>query len=346
VRFEDRTPLDWSGFAVLKSASMTTTVTLAELYNPVKGELVSVRNGVGELWAEALRLVHGESMKTPRMGGKMLRPALALMSAGATGSADLERFVSMATAMELLHLAALAHDDVIDKAEMRRGVRSLHARWDNHAAVLGGDYLVARAIRLLGVYDCCDVIVNAIDSVREMAEGELESFGFGPDNATPEQCISLARQKTASLFAVTCSTPALLTDRTYRDTLHEYGMALGVAFQLIDDLLDLTQDDSVLGKPACGDLVAGKKTLPIAYLREGLDSSNRTHLDKLNGATLSAGDREWVATLVESSGARERTESLARNYAAKARVALDRIPPSTYRDSMLGLTEFVVVRGY
>lgn len=324
---------------------MQSTLTLNELYRPIQRDLDAVRASIAELWADALRFVYGERLPKLPLGGKMLRPAMALLSAGALGAKDTSRFVRLATAMELLHLAALAHDDVIDSADLRHGMRSLNAMWDNHTAVLGGDYLVARAIDILGSYNSCLVITNAINSVREMAEGELTHFGLGQAHYSQEACISLARQKTASLFAVSCTTPACLIEGAPRPDLHAYGLAIGVAFQLIDDLLDLTRDEEALGKPAFGDIVEGKKTLPIIFLRESLDVAGRARLDRMQGKPLSEADRAWVTDAIETSGAREQTEAIAREYIDEARNALATLPASPHRESMLGIAEFILVRG-
>ena len=324
---------------------MQSTLTLNELYRPIQQDMVAVNSSIAELWADALRFVYGDSLPKLPLGGKMLRPAMSLLSAGALGASDTSRFVPLATAMELLHLAALAHDDVIDHANLRHGMRSLNAMWDNHTAVLGGDYLVARAIDILGSYDSCLVITNAINSVREMSEGELTHFGLGREHYSQEACISLARQKTASLFAVACSTPACLIQGAPSPELHSYGLAFGIAFQLVDDLLDLTRDEEALGKPAFGDIVEGKKTLPIIFLRESLEKADQSRLDRLKGAPLSDDDRLWVTEAIESSGAREQTESIVREYIDEARTALGFLPPSPCRESMLGLAEFVLVRG-
>lgn len=324
---------------------MATTLTLSELYEPIQDELNQVRGNVADLWAEALRLVNGASVPRPHVGGKMLRPALCLLSAGAAGARDLRPFVPLATAMELLHLAALAHDDVIDGASMRHGTMSLNAMWDNHTAVLGGDYLVARAVAVMASYDSCAVINNAIDSVRQMAEGELKNFGRGAAHNTPETCLRLAEHKTASLFAVTCSTPAYLIDPAPRDALHQYGLLLGVAFQLVDDILDLRQNAATLGKPSCGDVVEGKETLPIIYLRESMDATDVVRLDAMRGKQITAEDREWIAWMLESTGARERTEAVARGYIDAAQAHLENLSPSVYRDAMYGVAEFVLIRG-
>ena len=324
---------------------MLSTASLQGLYAPIAGEMDAVRNEVADVWKDAIRHVHGPDAQPPAPGGKLLRPALCMMSAGAIGATSIKEFVPLAASMELLHMAALAHDDVIDGADMRRGMSSWNAQWDNHTAVLGGDYLVARAIAKMGTaYEKSSVILNAIDSVRMMAEGELVNFGLGPDRQSQEACISLARQKTASLFAVSCSTPAYLVDLEHRDALHTFGMELGIAFQLADDVLDLVQNPETLGKPACGDIVEGKKTLPIILLREASSSEDSARIDAMKGSEISDDDRDWIAERMEATGAWERTSALANSYCENARNALGPLPQSTYKDAMLSVVDFVVAR--
>ena len=323
---------------------MATTLTLQSLYGQIADELDVVRNGVRLHWTEAFQLVYGPSAAPPRLGGKMLRPALCLLSAGAVGGKSIDHFTDMGVAMELLHLAALAHDDVVDSARMRRGETSLNALWDNHTAVLGGDFLVARALTVLTSYDNCSVIASALESIHQMAEGELINFGVGKENWGEEDCLRLAKKKTASLFAVACSTPTLLNDETHREPLFSFGMGLGTAFQIVDDVLDLTQEEAVLGKPSCGDLVEGKTTLPILFLKEALDASGVDRLVSMAGQEPTPADRSWVAEQVRATGTQEYCDTLARHYLAEARQALSLLPPSGYIESMLAITEFVLIR--
>lgn len=322
---------------------MFTAPAMKEFYRPIAPELGRVREIAAELWAETLELVYGPGFEAPAPGGKLLRPALTLLSAGATGAKDIASFAPMATAMELLHLAALAHDDVIDGADTRRGERSLRSQWDNHTAVLGGDYLVARAIALLGGYNATSVILNAVDSVRQMAEGELNYFAKGKECYELDACIRLAKKKTASLFAISCSTPTYLTDPAYRAPLYAYGMGMGVAFQIADDVLDLVQDAETLGKPSCGDLVEGKRTLPILCMREKLDADGQARLNSFRNG-MGDDDRAWVHEMMETTGARLRAEQLALEYVAESRYSLDDLPRSPYRDAMVQIADFVVSR--
>jgi octaprenyl-diphosphate synthase len=303
-----------------------------------------VRDTINQLWFDALTLVRIDTDMSPPRSGKLLRPALSLLSAGAIGGKDLQQYVTMASSFEALHIASLAHDDVIDRAILRRGATSLNAFWDNHAAVLGGDYLVARAVEMLATYDVCAVVANAIKSVRCMAEGELYFFGKENDPIVAEDCIMLAEQKTASLFAEACSAPTYIIDDTHRRALYQFGISLGIAFQLVDDVLDITQSTEQLGKPACGDIVEGKKTIPIMHLKSGLDRGDLERLEAMRGSDISEDDRGWVISKSEETGARDKAEAITRSYADEARRHLGQLPPSPYRDSMEGIVEFVMVR--
>jgi octaprenyl-diphosphate synthase len=314
------------------------------LYRPVQTELRLVQETVAKIWGEALALIHGSSAAPPEVGGKLLRPALCLLSAGSAAAQDVRAFVSMAAACELLHMAALMHDDVVDKAHLRRGRLSLNALWDDRTAVLSGDYLVSRAIGLLTKFNSCGLIHSTSDAVRRMTEGELASFGRNAERFTEGDCLRLAEEKTATLFATTCTGPTYISGGEHREALHQYGLAFGVAFQLIDDILDITQDQEALGKPSCGDIVEGKKTLPILFMREGLGEADRHRLTQMIGRQIADPDRVWAARAMESSGARARTEAIARKYAAAAYAALEPVPPTPYKDSMRALTEFVLVR--
>ena len=323
---------------------MKTAVSLSSLYAPIEAPLEQARQQVREQWTDAFQLVYGPGSTPPRLGGKLLRPALCFLAAGASGAEDLPHFTDMATAMELLHLASLAHDDVVDSAHVRRGEASLNRLWDNHTAVLGGDYLVARALDILTRYDSTPVIKSALESIHEMAEGELINFGREKGRLNEDDCLRLARKKTASLFAVACATPALIVDATCREPLHEFGLQLGTAFQLIDDLLDLEQDEATLGKPSCGDVSEGKTTLPILYLKESMDPGEAERLEDLMGYPVSEGDRTWVRARLKDTGVVDRVNAMAHDYVQEARDALSPLPQSAFIEAMLGIAEFVLSR--
>jgi octaprenyl-diphosphate synthase len=325
---------------------MATTLTLSDIYGDITPHLGDVTVTVRQQWIDAFQLVYGPEATPPRLGGKMMRPALCFMAAGACGETDLARFVPMAAGMELLHLAALAHDDVVDSANLRRGETSLNRLWDNHTAVLGGDYLVAKALSILTVYDSCPVISSALDSIHQMAEGELMNFGRGKENLGEEDCIRLSEKKTASLFAVSCCTPSLLVDEQYRQSLFDFGMGMGTAFQLIDDLIDLEQDEETLGKPSCGDIVEGKVTLPMIYMLEEMNAADGDRFRSLSGDAVSDSDRDWVRERLVDTGAHKRVLDLCHNYVADGQAALQHLPETPYRDSMHQMAEFVLIRDH
>ena len=323
---------------------MSTTFSLKSLYQHIEPQLDRVRACVDKEWTDAFQLVYGPGTTPPRLGGKLMRPALCFLSAGACGDDHLDHYIEMAAGMELLHLAALAHDDVVDSADIRRGQTSLNRLWDNHTAVLGGDYLVARALDILTKYDSCAVISSALDSIHQMAQGELINFGRKQGELVAEDCIRLSEKKTASLFAVTCCTPTLLIDQQYKQALHDYGMGMGTAFQLIDDVIDLTEDEATLGKPSCGDITEGKTTLPLIYMKEVMGAADRDHLDSLRGTSLPKEECDWVAEQMRTTGAQEKVVALCQGYVDSSLVALNQLPESGYRDTMHSIAEFVLVR--
>ena len=319
--------------------------TLDRLYEPIGAELDEVRAAVSELWRTTFQLVEGMSAAPSEPGGKMLRPAMCLLSAGAAGAGEPAKFIRLAMAAEALHIAALTHDDIVDRASLRRGHPSLNAMWDERVAVLSGDYIITRAMAVIAEYGSCPAIISTLDAVRRMTEGELTSFHRGIAYFTQEDCLRVADQKTASLFAATCALPTYFGADSLRQALCDYGAAFGIAFQLRDDLLDICQDEATLGKPTCCDLVEGKKTLPILFMRETLSGDGLERLDGMKGKPVGSEDRQWAADLLESSCARERTEAVSRTYVEKARAALAPLPEGACKDSMLGLAEFAFSRG-
>jgi octaprenyl-diphosphate synthase len=282
-------------------------------------------------------------------GGKRVRPALTLLSVYAVGG-DASRYnaVRMATVMEFLHTATLVHDDVIDNALTRRNRPSINSRFGNQTAVLMGDWLYMSAFetslqeRSLPVLD----ILTAV--TRKMTEGELLQLTLlGRTDVTEEQYLDILQRKTAYLFSACCEIGAILGGATIEQqtALREYGMNLGTAFQLVDDLLDFTATDEALGKPAGVDLLEGKLTLPLIYLLEtnapGARSSVQAIMHEGNYQKVS---REELLAAVERTGALERTRERAYEYAEAARSALDALPASKYWDALYSIPTYIIER--
>lgn len=320
--------------------------TLSSLYDPIAPALAEVRRTVAGLWTDVLQLVNitDDQNGEAAAGGKLLRPALCLLTAGALGERNLVRMSRLAAAYEAIHIASLAHDDVVDHASLRRGRSALNVLWDDHAAVLGGDYLVARSFEMLLEYSCPELLNAALQAMRRMAEGELRFFGKDDATADENDCIALADAKTASLFAAVCAGPALLLSPDKADALYQFGIDLGIAFQLIDDLLDITQPSSVLGKPGCGDVAEGKHTLPIVLLRRSMNDEERLRLKALTGGELGESDREWIMERSGQLGISVTVQERAEAYIASAIGHLDVLSMSACRQSLEGLARFVLVR--
>jgi len=317
---------------------------LAEIYKPIQQQIEKVAEEVQQVWEDTLKLVEVDSSMAPRAKGKLLRPAICLLSAGIIGGKDLNLYIPLSTSFELLHLASLTHDDVVDRAIIRRGGQSLNALWDNHAAVLGGDYLVARATELLGRYENHELILNAVKCVREMAEGELKFFTKSIKNFTIDNCKELARKKTAMLFACSASTPALLGKLPERDTLFHFGEYIGIVFQFIDDLLDLTQDLNILGKPRYSDIIEQKVTLPILLLWEKMDIEEREIFNSIFGNPLTKKEQKWVEEQLEKYEIKKDTIKYAEKLKLLAINELDKFPESEFKTSLINLCHFIVQR--
>ena len=281
-------------------------------------------------------------------GGKRVRPALTLLSTYASGGdASRPNVIRMATVMEFLHTATLVHDDIIDNAEMRRNRPSINSRFGNQTAVLMGDWLYMSAFetslaeRSLPILD----ILTAV--TRKMTEGELIQLTMlGRVDISEEQYFDILTRKTAYLFSACCEIGAILggAGPTEQRALRDYGLNLGIAFQLVDDLLDFTATDEALGKAAGVDLLEGKLTLPLIHLLER-DPAKRaavqTVVQKGNYDEIS---RSLLLTAAEQTGALEQARTRAAQFAETAKNALDTLPPSKYSEALRAIPTFILER--
>lgn len=317
---------------------------LSEIYKPIQTQISKVAEEVEKVWGDALKLVGKDSSKAPKAKGKLLRPAICLLSAGAIGQRDLDAYVSLSTSYELLHLASLTHDDVIDQAELRRGGQSLNTLWNNHTAVLIGDYLVARALELLEIYKSHDLIINSIQCVREMAEGELQFFGKTIECITYNDCLELARKKTGILFARSAFSSAFLKKSPLKETLFQFGEKTGIAFQLIDDLLDLTQSSDILGKPQYSDITEKKVTLPIFILWNRFNDDEKNYFLQIYGKPINEKDQSWLQHQIERNEIEKNVIQHAENLILTAIKHLNTLPEGIYKESLIHLCHFILER--
>lgn len=281
-------------------------------------------------------------------GGKRVRPALTILANYAVGGdAARANSIRMAAVMEFLHTATLVHDDIIDNAETRRNRPSINSRFGNQTAVLMGDWLYMSAFetslaeRSLPILD----ILTAV--TRRMTEGELLQLTLlGRTDISEEQYFDILQRKTAFLFSACCEIGAILggADVGRHNALRDYGLQLGTAFQLADDLLDFTATDEVLGKAAGADLLEGKLTLPLIYLLEQ-DSSLRPAVQTvMREGKYGQVERRRLLEAVESSGALNRARERAWEYADAARRSLSALPESQYCDALLSIPTYIIER--
>ena len=278
-------------------------------------------------------------------GGKRLRPLLALLTANALGKCD-ERTWKLAAAIEFLHTSTLLHDDVVDKSDLRRGRATANAKWGNSASVLVGDFLYARSFELMVQLESIPVMQVLSNATRVIAEGEVLQLTKVRDaNTTEETYMEVIRAKTAMLFEASTQCAALLIGAPAEQTeaLRQYGDKLGIAFQLMDDLLDYQGDAETLGKNVGDDLAEGKPTLPlIVAMRQGTAEQAQLVRTAIQKGGLE--DLETISQAVRDSGALDYTARKAEDYAEQAINCLNVLPDSIYKSALADLARFAVQR--
>lgn len=280
-------------------------------------------------------------------GGKLIRPALAITSTNIYG-ADHDKIISLAAAVEMLHTATLVHDDMIDDAARRRGRPTLHTLLNPASAVLLGDYLFAQAAVWAAETDSVRVVNIFSNTLMTIVEGELRQMWAKRDFwRSQENYYERIYGKTAALFATACEAGAVLGEAPEEEiqALREYGRLLGLAFQVVDDVLDFAGDEQQLGKPVGGDLRGGNITLPfLFYLREQRDGRDELAEKVLAAEPLSDEQVQVVVKRVVNSPAIEQSLAEAQRLAAEAKRALAPIPAGTHRDTLIALADYTVRR--
>ncbi len=280
-------------------------------------------------------------------GGKRLRPMLLLLSAGAFGYHGPHRH-ELAAVVEFIHTATLLHDDVVDESELRRGRATANALFGNATAVLVGDFVYSRAFQMMVEVDNLRVLQVLADATNVIAEGEvMQLMSCHNPDIEEESYLEVIRYKTAKLFEAATRLGAILgsAPRGEEDAVADYGTHLGTAFQLIDDVLDYSGDQTVIGKNLGDDLAEGKPTLPLIYaIKHG--SPQQAQLVR---RSIEHGGRDELAAVIEvirSTGALDYSLEQARRESRAAREALARLPHSRECDYLLQLADFAVTRSY
>jgi heptaprenyl diphosphate synthase component 2 len=327
---------------------MNDTATLSHLFAGIQADMDQVDATFEERATSGLDILNSASMHALGSPGKRLRTALTLLS-GKMNSYRFDKLLPLSVAFEMVHLATLIHDDIVDNAKTRRGNPTVNALWGDNIAILLGDYYFAKTAGLIA-----DINDNRIDhlfsdTVATVCEGTImEMMTAGRIDLTIKSYYEKISHKTACLIAACCKGGAILSGASNEEIeqLTDYGMNLGIAFQIIDDVLDYTEDQATIGKPAGNDLRQGMVTLPLIYALQGQPQNGyyqRVH-SLLNGSAHSDEDISAVVDWVTGGKSVERSLADAQMYAEKARAALHHFPPSPDRTVLDELIDFVVLR--
>ncbi len=278
-------------------------------------------------------------------GGKRLRPLLALLSAKLIEGECRQEHIKLAAVIEFIHTATLLHDDVVDISELRRGRPTANANWGNAPSVLVGDFLYSRAFQILVDIGCMPLMGLLSDTTNTIAEGEVLQLTRAGQAETDEATyFDVIRSKTAVLFAAACEGSAILSNQTEsQQALFDYGMNLGIAFQLVDDILDYEGDPKETGKNIGDDLAEGKPTLPLIYVLEHGNESEKALIHEAI-STKSADRLAEVLTTVQSTGALDYCRQAAEHYSLQAEQALKPLPDSETKTQMLRLCQIALGR--
>jgi len=282
-------------------------------------------------------------------GGKRLRPLLMVLSARICGyNGDADKYFS--TIFEYLHAATLLHDDIVDGAAVRRGKTVSHAVWGSSATVLTGDFLLARSLAIASETGKPDIIKIIARITEYMSQGEIQQLLKKGDLYFSEnEYMNVIKNKTAVLFQGACRTGSLISDAPYEyeKALSDYGLNLGIGFQIADDLLDYTSDTKILGKETGADLKEGKITLPVIYSLKKAGSNERVLMEKIiKNIDFSDNEFETFVQILKKNGGLEYTNQLAGQYIEKAKEALLVFKDSETKETMLNIADYALQRTY
>lgn len=311
----------------------------------ISGELEKVENLM-------LRDLESENPELTEMcqyvissGGKRLRPALCIMSYGAVGGKDMMKPVKVGAAFEIIHSATLVHDDINDQGEIRRGRKTLHKEYTVSKAIIAGDYMFAMGFRLLAA-EAPQIVDYIVDASASMGAGEFVQKDFEhASSVTEDDYIEIITGKTAKLFEASSKSGAAVAnaDGAMLEALGNFSHYIGLAFQIVDDTLDVTGDPHNTGKAVGTDLIEGKPTLPVIYAMQDPDKGPRL-IELFEKADVTTDDVAEALELIRSTDSVDRCLSKAREYVDEAVEYMDSVPDSIYKDALLDLASYIVRR--
>lgn len=316
---------------------------LAMIYPYLKQDIDKIENTLNTTIQADHSILREASTQLLQAGGKRIRPVFVLLAAK-FGNYDIERIQHVAVALELIHMASLVHDDVIDDAELRRGEQTIKAKWDNRVAMYSGDYIFARAIESLSNLENVKAHQILSKTIVEVCVGEIEQI---KDKFNWEQNLRTylrrIKRKTALLIAVSCRLGAVAAGANERVemALFKYGYYVGMSYQVIDDVLDFTATEKELGKPAGSDLMQGNITIPVLYAIHQDETFKQELKDLFQKQDVTKEDMSWVIAKIKGSGAIEQSLDLSEQYLEKAYEALDALPDQKEKQTFMKIAKYI-----
>jgi len=333
----------------LEDERRTKAKSLDSLIALVKDDLEKVNRTIVDRMHSPVALIPQLAGHIIAAGGKRLRPVLTLASARLAGHKG-ERHIKLAACVEFIHTATLLHDDVVDESELRRGQASANALFGNKPSVLVGDFLFSRAFELMVEDGSLSVLAILSRASSVIAEGEVLQLITSNDTETTEDSyLEVIRSKTAALFAAACRIGGVVSERpkVEEEALDSYGLNLGIAFQLIDDVLDYSAKQAVLGKTVGDDFREGKITLPVILaFRRGDEEEREFWRRTVERLEQTDADLDHAFKLMERHGALSDTIARARHYGAISRDALGIFPDSALKQALIDVIDFCIDRAY
>ena len=329
---------------------------LQNIYRPIKQDLSRVEDLLKSHLSTEYTSLCGINDYLLGWGGKRLRPALVMLSAHAAAggklkSKDLDLLIRMAAAIELIHTASLIHDDIIDRSLTRRDKQTIHAKWGEDVSIAFGDYIYTKAFELVAKCGYPDVLGCVAVAARAMCEGQLfQIFERDNFNLAQKKYMVIVNKKTAALISACCKGAALIVDARAKEkyaALNNYGLNFGIAFQVIDDYLDIIAAKSILGKSGGQDIAQGEVTLPLYDLFNSLTQKDRKELkEHLAKRNISKKVMDKIKDKIKNSEIFIKTKEKAFSCVDESKNSLNNLSESGYRDALCDLADYVIERGF
>jgi len=318
-----------------------------QVFGLVKNELREVEKELVRQGESSVGTITDIGKYLQESGGKRIRPSMLLLCTRLCGEVN-DAAIKLAAVVEFIHAATLVHDDIIDGAETRRGRSSVNSRWGNQVTVLAGDWFYMQSFNVALQQRNFNILDILIDLTQRMVEGELIQLTFnGNRRITEADVLDIAKRKTAYLFAGCARIGAILgkVDERREEALGRYGLNVGLAFQIVDDMLDFSSSEKILGKPVGSDLREGKITLPLIYVLDVCTSDEARKIETvLQEKDFKSVTRSEIISLVQKYHTLEKTRSLAESFAREAQEALHLFAPSVYWDALYSIPRIILER--